>query len=151
LQRVWLVDEGEHDVATAGKITLDGCCSRSHADASADLLQLDLEAKRIAGSDLTLESDVVDPREERQLISVIVRRQYGDPADLGHRLDDEHPWHHRVTREVALEKGLVDRHLLDTHGAMGRGELDDSIHEEKGVAMGQDSLDALGIDARELI
>jgi hypothetical protein len=52
---------------------------------------------------------------------------------------------------VTLEKGLVDTHLLDTYGTMGRGELDDSIDEEERVAMGQDSLNALGIDARDLI
>ena len=45
-------------------------------------------------------------------------REDGDAADLSHRLDDEHARHHRVAGEVALEEGLVDRHLLDADGAV---------------------------------
>jgi hypothetical protein len=52
---------------------------------------------------------------------------------------------------VSLEKGLVDSHLLDAHGPVRRSKLDDSVHEKKRIPMGQDALDALGVDAGKLI
>ena len=84
-----------------------------------DLVQLDFDAQGVAGFDLALEADLVDPGEERQLVPVLLGGEDGHAADLGHRLDDQHAWHDRVAGEMPLEERLVDGHLLDADGAVG--------------------------------
>jgi hypothetical protein len=48
---------------------------------------------------------------------------------------------------MPLEEWFVDCNLLDADGAIGWSELDNTVHKEKRVSMGQDPLDALGIDS----
>ena len=63
------------------------------------------------------------------------------PADLRHRLEDQHARHHRVAREVALEELLVEGDVLDADDALARLELEDPVHEQERVAVRQDLQD----------
>jgi hypothetical protein len=48
-------------------------------------------------------------------------------ADLRQRFNDENTGHDWCTWKVTLKKRFVDAHLLDTHNAFARYQLDYSI------------------------
>ncbi|EAU64901.1 hypothetical protein STIAU_5450 [Stigmatella aurantiaca DW4/3-1] len=64
-----------------------------------------------------------------------------DGRGLRQRLQDEHPWHHRVSREVAVEKGLIDGDVLVGRELLALDELHHPVYQQKRVAMGQQPLD----------
>ena len=64
-----------------------------------------------------------------------------DRGDLGHRLDDQHPGHDRVSREVALKELLVERDVLDPDDPLALLELQDAVHEKERVAVREDLQD----------
>jgi hypothetical protein len=58
---------------------------------------------------------VVHPGEQEDLVPkrLGLALTHEQPTGLGHGLEDQHPGHDRQTREMALKKRLVDRHVLD--------------------------------------
>ena len=66
------------------------------------------------GSHRLPEAGVVDPAEVHQFaLGVLDAAQQQNAAGLGHGLDDQHRRHDGVAREMPLEEGLVDGHVLD--------------------------------------
>jgi hypothetical protein len=47
---------------------------------------------------------------------------------------------------VALEKGLVEGYILDGYQALGALELDDSVNQQKRVAVGKEAQDLLDVE-----
>ena len=92
---------------------------------SAGSLQLNLKPKDVTRPDWVSKPAIVDQHEEDDLPLWIdvpgLRHQQA--ACLRQGLNNEHPRHHRVTREVTREKRLVESHTLDAHqglaGAIG--------------------------------
>jgi hypothetical protein len=55
---------------------------------------------------------------------------------LGHALDHQNAWHDGFLGEMALEMGFVNADVFDAAGAMGGLNKQNTIHHQKGVAMG---------------
>ena len=76
---------------------------------------------------------------------VLLFAQKDDGAHLGHGLDDENAGHHRFLGKVALEKGFIAADTFAAHGPHPRLQMGDSVHQEKGVAVGQNFFDLIDI------
>ena len=72
--------------------------------------------------------------------------EHGDGADLGDGFDDQHAWHDRVVREMALEKLVADRDVFDPDRAPAGFELDDAIDQQKRIAVRNDLLNIGGLE-----
>ena len=88
-----------------------------------------------------LKRTLSSPGEEGDLAAILLELEHRDRADLGDRLDDQDAGHHRVVGEMALEKRLADRHVLDPDGALSGLQLDDPIDEQERKTMRDDPLD----------
>src|SRR5881396_602281 len=113
----------------------------SFPDRAADGFEPALELELVARLDDPLEAHVVDPREEREPAAILLLGKHSHCACLGHRLDDQDPWHHGPSREVARQVPLVRPHRLPRDHALARLELDDLVDQEKRLAVREDRLD----------
>ena len=64
---------------------------------------------------------------------------------LGHRFDDQHPRHQRTSREMPLELGFIQGDVLDGNRFLSGNVVNDTVHQGKRVAMGQQSQDLFRI------
>ena len=105
-------------------------------------MALDLARKRqhLAGLDDALEAAVVDPREERDLPTILLFDEHRDGTRLGHGLDDEHAGHDRPRGECP---GTTSRRLAP--GAWrrpcDRAWLDHLVEQEERVTVRKNPLD----------
>jgi hypothetical protein len=103
-------------------------------------VQRHFQAQRVTGHDRFFEPSIVDPDEvvDQALVGPMlftVKRQ--DRAGLRHRLDDQHPRHHRVMREMALEVRLVDRDILESSQMLARLAGEHPVDHQERVAVRQ--------------
>jgi hypothetical protein len=96
-----------------------------------------LDAQLIAGRDRAAELGLVDAGKDRQLLFAVGNlAHHDDGAGLGHRLDHQHAGHDGIAGKVALKKRLVEGYILDGYQALAALELDDSVNQQKRVAVG---------------
>ena len=97
-----------------------------------------LDPELVAGHDGPAEAAPVDAREVEELLLPVRRDpEEAHARDLGHRLEDQNPGHHRVAGKVSLEELLVERDVLDAHDPLARLELEDPVHEQERIAVRQ--------------
>src|SRR5690606_24779496 len=114
-----------------------------------ELEHLELEADLVARRHRPAPLHVVECHEiDRLPLDVLHRFHEQETADLSHRLDDQHARHHRMTRVVTLEEGLVDRDVLETDDALARLEFDDPVDQEHRVPVRQVLHDLLDVHDR---
>ena len=137
------VDDGEHELAAAGQLAVDGGLRPCAADGAVHGDDLGLEAQRVAGLHDALEAHLVDAGEEADLAARAAARSSrgGDGGRLGERLDDEHAGHDGVAGEVPGEPEVVVAQRAAGYAAHARLELDDLVDEQEGRAVRQQRLD----------
>ena len=65
---------------------------------------------------------------------------------MGDRLDDQHPRHHRIAREVADKERLVHRHALDADDGLVRLIILGPVDKQERVAVGNPLQDFVHVD-----
>src|SRR5260370_12817442 len=101
----------------------------------------------IAGNDWPPKTRFFDAGEQHEFLIAIgnlAQRQNG--AALGEGFDDQHSGHDRGAGKVPLKKRFVVADLLDTDDALERFYLDDSIDQQKRIAMRQKLLYAFSVE-----
>ena len=96
-----------------------------------------LELEHVAGDHLATEPGPVDAAEQGQLAGEPVVGQHGDAAELGQRLDHEHPGQGRAAGEVPGEEGLVAGELPPPPGRLAGLDGIQLGDEEKRVPVRQ--------------
>ena len=67
---------------------------------------------------------------------------------LRQALDDQHPGHHRILREVPLEERLVDGDVLEADAALVAVHVVDAVEHQERVAVRQQLEDAVDVEHR---
>ena len=117
------------------------------AGSSAERQNIDFDSQLVSGSHGTTEARALDTGEDEQL--VVALGHFGEQqrsAGLCHGFHDQHPRHDGKAREMALEKGLIDRYVLDGDNALGAHDLHNAIEQQHGIAMRQDLQQAANIE-----
>lgn len=106
----------------------------------------DLDAQLVAGQHGPSEPCALDSGEHHQLVTAVFHfgKQKRAPG-LGNGLDDQHPRHNGHFGEVSSEERLVNGDVLDGYDALLAGEINDTVNQEEGMAMGQDAQDVANI------
>ena len=138
LFRYWAGNQGEHELAAAGDLSVNGCRAHASPDVPPDLAKLDFEPERVTRDHLALEADLVDAGKQGNLPGMVRIAQHRNRAGLGNGLDDEDTGHDRIFREMPLEELLIRRDLLDRHRALSRIKLDDPINQQKRIPVWDD-------------
>src|SRR5581483_7592442 len=102
----------------------------------AKLHHLELEPDLVSGNDGAPELHVVERHEVHHLVIDILAFEVAHQqhaAHLGHRFNDQHSGHDRMTRKMTLKKLLVDGDVLDPDDPVLPLDLDDAIHEQEWV------------------
>ena len=73
--------------------------------------------------------------DQQRLVDHLQGLDHQNPGGLGHGLDDQHPGHHRLGREMPLEKRLVGGDVLDPDGAFILAELLDPVDHQHWVTV----------------
>src|SRR5438067_6386647 len=94
------------------------------------LHELDLRDQGITRNHRPPEAHLVHPGKVGQLALVAGHRKQDHSPHLGHRLQQQHPRHHRMARKMTLKETLVQRHVLQTHGPPARFQLEDAVHQQ---------------------
>lgn len=101
----------------------------------------DFQPQLIARQDGTAEASFVDTREVDVLaVAVLDLAEDEDTGDLSEGLDDQDSGHDGEVGEVAGEVRLVGGDVLDA-GDVVVADVEDTIDEQEGVAMGQQGAD----------
>ena len=98
----------------------------------------DLELEGLAGHHLASEPSSVDAAEERQAAAIALVHEERGRAELGHRLDEQHPGHGGAAREVALEERLVLAHVPPAGRALPGRDGRHLGEQEEGSSVRQD-------------
>src|SRR4029450_5092318 len=133
--------DGEGKGSAGGERAVDTRLGLATADRAAHPLELARQLELVPRLDDALETDSVDPCEERQLAAIPFLGEDGYGACLSHRLDDEDAWHDRAAREVAGQIPLVRAYPLAGDDALARLPIDDLVQQEEWGTMGQDRFD----------
>src|SRR5579864_9298286 len=108
------------------------------AVAAADAHDVDLEADLVSRHHRAPELGVGDAGQVEELAAPLLDQlQQHQGTGLRHRLDQQHPGHHRLAGEVAGEERLVDGDVLDRHQPLARLVLEDAVDQQHRVAMRQ--------------
>mmetsp|Transcript_35230 Transcript_35230/g.80203 ORF Transcript_35230/g.80203 Transcript_35230/m.80203 type:complete len:263 (-) Transcript_35230:1-789(-) len=137
-------DDCEGEVGLHRDLAVDVRLALHLADAELLLedLHLHLHHEDVARDEGLLPAHVVDAPEEEVLPLLGQRRlESNEPPELRHSLDLKHSRHDRVIREVSGELRLVGGDALDAHRALARDVLEDLVHEEEGIPVGDDLAD----------
>src|SRR6266567_3094344 len=103
------VAHSRHELRLGDQLVADARLGGELVDTPHDVELDRLEHQLIAREHRSLESRVIDAREEQQRFGVmaLAARDIGeDGRDLRHRFDHEHARHHRVAGKVTLEERL---------------------------------------------
>jgi hypothetical protein len=130
------------------QIVPNKCFSRESPDHFSLFDDRQVHSKLIPRNNRPAESHFVDSKEKDLPVSILFRkRKKGENTrSLSHRLEKQDTRHNRPAREVTLKKGLVDRHVFDSHDPLLRFHFQNPIHEKKWVSMGKQLDDLLDID-----
>ncbi len=121
------------------------------AQAALERQHFHLDAQLVAGRHRAAELGPLDAGEDHQLLVAVGNLgHHDDAAGLGHGLHHQHAGHDGIAGKVALEKRLVDGHILDGHQALGGLELDDPVDQQKRVAVGKKTQDLLDVKGHSL-
>ena len=132
LQREQQVALGHHLVAD------EAVPVRRARAAGARLPSVTSSAQPIPGHDLAAELGVVDAAQKRARVRRrLLPLEQQQRGHLGQRLHHQHAGHQGSAGEMALEELLADRDVLHGDHAPAGLVLDDGIHQEGGVAIGQ--------------
>ena len=112
----------------------------AHAHRALLLDDLAGQLQHITGDHLLAEPCFLDAAEQGQLALVFRQGQGTDGTYLGQGLNHQHAGHHRIAGEVALELGLVGRDALDALGPLARLHIDDLVHQQERIPVGNDLL-----------
>jgi glycerol-3-phosphate dehydrogenase (NAD(P)+) len=145
------ISDCEHELASHGELTVDGCRRSPTSDPSAHAAKLHFQSQRIAGPHLALEAHAIDSREEGHLAFVFLGAKQRNRTNLGQRLNDQHPRHDRIVREMPLEELLAHRNILDADSPDTVLNLYDAIDEEKRIAMRDNRLYLLRVEHVERV
>jgi hypothetical protein len=133
-----------HDLGVGGQLPFDPRFTAHALHLRADAQRGDFQDQRVARNNGTSKTRFFDAGKQNQfLISIFdfAQRQYG--ADLGQRLDYEHPGHNGRPRKVALKKQFVNADLFYANDSFAGNKLYDAIDEKERIAMRQKLLDRL--------
>src|SRR5256712_7317848 len=145
------VAHGRHELRLRHELGADARPGRELEHAAHDIQLYRFEDQLVPGKHWPLETGIVDAGEEEQRFGVVAlaARHVGeDRRHLRHRLDDEHARHHRIAGKVALEKRLVQRHVLDGLDALPHVALEHAVDQQERIAMRQVTHDLVDIHGR---
>ena len=74
----------------------------------------------VPGHDRVPHLHLIHAQQHRKLAGVLELLAQQQPAELGHRLDDQHAGHDRRAGVMALEEDVVERDVLDADGLSRR-------------------------------
>ena len=97
-----------------------------------------MDEERVAGEDRPAELHLVRTHEVADLPAVLGLAHHHDGCDLGHGLHLKDAGHDRMSGEMSLEEGFVDRHAFDADRLVVAVELDDPVDHQEGIAVRQD-------------
>ena len=110
-----------------------------------------MEFNSISRSDRLAELSLVD-RDEIDALRALdgaLRVHRDDARRLRHRLDHQHPRHHRRQWKMPLKLRLVDRHILYADARFVAANIDDAIDQQEWIAVRQIVEDADNIQGFE--
>src|SRR5690606_37110448 len=111
--------------------------------------QLHRQGQGVAGAHGTAEAEIVDAGEEGQLARVFGHRQDGHGPYLGQGFHDQDTRHDGIGGKMTGEEGLVGGDVLDAYGPPARLQLQDAVHQQKGMPVGNDLLNTFDVKAQE--
>src|SRR5262245_38629519 len=101
---------------------------------------VDPQFERVPRHHRALEARTVDSHKIINRLVVSLAPQAFKTQNAGRlceALDDHDAWHHRITREMAHEERLIDRHVLDGDDVLARLARDHAIHHQERIAVRQ--------------
>src|SRR6056297_101957 len=130
------------------------CLVQPHAAHHALLANVEMEL--IAGYHGAVEARLVDLDQVEKLLrpaGLFARKVRQTTGSLGHGFQDQHARHHRVARKMALEKMLVDGHVLDRVdlGRIFHRPVDHPVDQQERIPVRQKAEDVLDVDASRII
>src|SRR5206468_7581898 len=132
------VANGRDQLGLACELAVDARARAKLADPSNDADHFRFENQLIAGNDLALEAGAVnagkiDQRSAAGLRVAGIERK--ERRQLGERLDDQHPRHQRIGREMSLEERLVERHVLQAADRYAGLTVEHAVDQQERIAM----------------
>ncbi|CAM2159508.1 hypothetical protein PT2222_50347 [Paraburkholderia tropica] len=140
--------DGTHQFRFAGNRAFDFGDCLELPDAAHVALERHVQDELVARFHHALEARAVDAHEvvQRVLEVLLLFREREQRGGLGQRFENHHAGHDRTLREMAREKGLVDRHILQRLDALVRLELDDPVHHQERIAVRQQREDLVDVE-----
>src|SRR6476620_3848631 len=139
---------GAHELSFAGNHITDAGDALELEDASLHAVEGDIHHELVAGLHGPLEARTINACEVVHGFVVRrdaqgVERQQG--SGLRHRFEHQHAGHHGVMREMAHEKGFVDRDVLERLDAFALFNFQHAVHQQDGIAVWQGLEDLVNV------
>src|SRR4029453_11347750 len=131
---------GAHELGLAGQFLAHAGNAVELENARLRAAQGHIHHQLVAGSNRTLETGGVDAGEVVNGLFIecdVQGCERQQRRGLGHGFQHQHARHHGPVREVANEKRLVDRHVLERLDALAFFDFEHAVHQQKGIAMRQ--------------
>jgi hypothetical protein len=139
-----LLPYGRQQQRLSGEFITDMDLALHSPDGGFAAQNLDGDDHLITRNNRTTQARLINSRQEGHIVFALFGstfEQSEDRAGLRHRFNGENAWHDRRTRKMSVEERLIDRDVLQRDNSLVGIDFDDTIHQQKRIAMRKDPHD----------